>query len=106
MTLGDPRPFDPEHLKKWWDVTCNYLMADSTTESRAADLSGGSLRRMSRGQGSQANTSSLVRDTSSVDGARPHLSVDGQNRHCICHSPGRIGPPITANADGAVLTRK
>ena len=40
MTLGDPRPFDPEHLKKWWEVTCKYLMADSMSEPSAADLLG------------------------------------------------------------------
>lgn len=105
MTLGDPRPFDPEHLKKWWDVTCNYLMADSTSESRAADLSGGTSHWWVRGQGSQADTRSRVRDTSSVDGARLHLSADGQIGRCTCNSPGRIGPPITANADRQVLTR-
>ncbi|HOX69919.1 MAG TPA: hypothetical protein PKV56_18920 [Burkholderiaceae bacterium] len=106
MTLGDPRPFDPEHLKKWWEVTCKYLMADSMSEPSAADLLGATSHRMIRGQGSQVDTRSRVRDTSSVDGARLHLSADGQIGRCTCNSPGRIGPPITANADRQVLTRK
>lgn len=106
MTLGKPRQFDPEHLKKWWEVTRNYMIADSASEPSAADLSGGPLRRVTRRQGHQADNRSPVRDDTTVDRARPHPRVDGQSGHCLCHLPGRIGPPIAANADGAVLTRK
>jgi len=106
MTLGNPRPFDPEHLRRWWEVTRNYLMAEPASEPRAADLSGGTPRWVTRGQDSQPDTRSPVRDATAVDGARPHLTDDGLGGHCLCRLPGRIASPIAANAGRAILTRK
>jgi len=104
MTLGDPKSFDPEHLQKWWDATCHYLMADATVEARAADPSDGNLHWMSRG--GRAGTPPAVRDSTTADRARPRLGVDGQTGLGVCRLPGRIGPPIAANADLAVSKRK
>ncbi|MDP1901027.1 MAG: hypothetical protein Q8K96_11305 [Rubrivivax sp.] len=83
MTLGNPGQFDPEHLKRWWEVTRNYLFADSTDGLGAPDRSDSTPCWMICSQRDRCESAMQVGGATTGEAESPRLNVDsrgGQSR--------------------------
>ena len=83
MTLGNPGQFDPEHLKKWWEVTRSYLIADPASALGAADRPHSTPRLMICSQCDGCEAAAQAGDTAIVGQEWPRVNVashGGQSR--------------------------